>query len=119
MVSVSLHEYIVDGVARVTEANIDTTGNALVRFYHLEPLTPQSPMTIGQSVVNKLQEMTTEAADRTGQEEPWKKVAKTFPGSTHAHTIDFRVESKETLRKLVESADNALKNGRDTTFKAP
>ena len=118
MVSVSMHEYIVDGSARVTEANIDTKGNALVRFYHIEPLTPQSPLAVGQTVINKVEDLRKELAQRTGQEEVWKKVVKTYPVSTHAHTIDYRIESKETLRKLVESADLALKHARDTTFDA-
>ena len=44
IVSVSTHEYIVDGAARVTEANVDTTGSMTVRFYFLEPITPTSPL---------------------------------------------------------------------------
>ena len=44
MLAVSTHEYLVDGVARVTEVNVDTTGSLLARFYYLEPLTPNSPI---------------------------------------------------------------------------
>ena len=43
VVSVSSHEYLVDGVARVTEVNIDTVGNALARFYYIEPPATNSP----------------------------------------------------------------------------
>ena len=43
IISVSSHEYIVDGAARVTEVNVDTNGSMVVRFYLLEPITPTSP----------------------------------------------------------------------------
>ena len=109
IVAVAIHEYIVDGAARVTEMNIDTSGNALARFYFLEPITPQSPVALGQSALNKLQDLANQASARSGQEEVWKKVSKTYPGSTHAHTIEFRVESKEDLQKLFESADGAFR----------
>ena len=116
MVGVAMHEYVVDGVARVTEVNIDTTGNALVRFYFLEPITPQTPLGAGQATLNKLQELAEEAASRSGQEEAWKKVVKTYPGSTHAHTIEFRLDSKEQLQKIFGSADQALRDFKDTAF---
>jgi len=111
-----MHEYVVDGAARVTEMNVDTTGNALARFYYLEPITPQTPLGIGQSTINKLQELATEASTRTGQEEVWKKVSKTYPGSTHAHTVEFRVESKDELIKIFKSADAAFRQMRDTSY---
>jgi len=116
IVSVAMHEYIVDGVARVTEMNVDTAGNALARFYFIEPMTPQSPLGIGQSTINKLQEMATDASTRTGQEEVWKKVSKTYPGSTHAHTIEFRVESLDELKKLFDSVDHAFREMKDTSY---
>jgi len=117
MVSVSMHEYVVDGAARVTEVNIDTTGNALARFYHLEPLTPQTPLAVGQSLLNKAQELTSEAVSRSGQDELWRKVVKSYPNSTHAHTIEFRVGSREDLQKVFKSADEAMRFARDTVFK--
>jgi len=116
MVSVGMQEYVVDGAARVTEVNIDTTGNALARFYYLEPITPQTPMAAGQSLINKAQELATEAVGRTGQEEVWKKVVKSYPSSTHAHTVEFRVGSKEDLKKIFESAETAMRESKDTIF---
>jgi hypothetical protein len=119
MVSVAMQEYVVDGSARVTEVNIDTTGNALARFYYLEPVTPQAPTGAGQSVINKAQELATEIADRTGQDAVWKKVVKSYPTTTHAHTVEFRVGSKEDLVKIFESAETAMRESRDTVFKLP
>jgi hypothetical protein len=88
----------------------------LARFYYLEPITPQTPMAAGQSIINKAQELAAEAAGRTGQDEVWKKVVKSYPSSTHAHTIEFRIGSKEDLKKLFESADTAMRESKDTVF---
>ena len=100
IVSVSTHEYLVDGVARVTELTIDTIGNVVTRIYHLEPLMPKSPIGLGQSVIDKAEEKVNEASQRTGMEQAWKKVIKNYPVATHAHTVEYRVENKEDLFKL-------------------
>ncbi len=112
IVAIGMHEYIVDGAARVTELNIDTTGNALVRYYFLEPIDPQTPLAVGQSALTKLKELAEEAASRVDIEESWRKVVKNYPGSTHARTIEFRVDSKEDLTKIFNSADTAFRNQR-------
>ncbi len=108
MIAVSIHEYMVDGVARVTEVNIDTSGSMLVRFYFLEPTTPQSPMGLGTATMEKAQQLFTEAAQRTGQD-LWKKVTKSYPTTTHARTAEYRVETKEQLNKVFEAAEEAFR----------
>lgn len=117
IVSVSSHEYLVDGIARVTEVNIDTTGNALARFYYIEPSTPNSPMGLGTATLDKAQQLFREGAERSGQD-VWKKVVKNYPTTTHARTIEYRVVDKETLTKLYESAESALRLNRNTVFEA-
>lgn len=117
IVSVSSHEYIVDAVARVTEVNIDTTGVALVRFYYLEPNTVNAPLGIGTATIEKAQQLLQEGAERSGQD-VWKKVVKNYPATTHARTIEYRVTDKETLAKLYESAESALRLNRNSTFEA-
>jgi hypothetical protein len=117
IVSVSQCEYIVDGAARVTEVNVDTDGNMAVRFYYLEPMTPNSPIGLGQSAINKAQEIAEEMASRTGQEEVWQKVMKNYPTTTHAHTIEYRLESKDQLDKLYKSASKAFREVRPGIFK--
>ena len=116
MVSVSSCEYIVDAVARVNEVNIDTTGNMAVRFYYIEPMTPNSPIGLGQSTINKAQELLTEAADRTGQDEVWKKVMKNYPTTTHSHTIEYRVDSQDDLNKIFASAEQAFRTATPTSY---
>ncbi len=115
MVSVSLHEYLVDGVARVTEVNIDTTGNALARFYYIEPITPSSPVGIGQATIEKAQQLLQEGAQRSGQD-VWQKVVKNYPTTTHAHTIEYRLADKTTLTNLYTSAEGALRLNQNTVF---
>lgn len=117
IVTVSTQDYIVDNVARVNELNIDTTGNMVVRFYYLEPLVPSSPIGLGQSTIDKVKDVLNEAADRTGQDAVWKKVVKNYPTTTHAHTIEYRVESREDIDKLFKSAEAAFRSGKNTEFK--
>jgi hypothetical protein len=115
VVSVSSHEYLVDGVARVTEVNIDTTGNALVRFYYIEPTTPTSPIGLGNATIDKAKELFQKGAEMSGQD-VWQKVIKNYPTTTHAHTIEYRVTDKETLQRLYTSAEAALRLNQNTIF---
>jgi hypothetical protein len=115
IVSVSSHEYIVDGAARVTEVNIDTNGSALVRFYYIEPNTPTAPLGIGSGTIEKAQQLLQEGAERSGQD-VWKKVVKSYPTTTHARTIEYRVADKDTLTQLYESAESALRLNKNTVF---
>ncbi|MEI6351988.1 MAG: hypothetical protein WCP06_12890 [Verrucomicrobiota bacterium] len=58
----------------------------------------------------------TPAPGRTPEWRSWKKVVKTYPGSTHAHTIEFRLDSKDQLQKIFNSADQALRDFKDTAL---
>lgn len=115
IVSVSSHEYLVDGVARVTEVNIDTLGNALARFYYIEPSTPNSPIGLGQATIDKAQQLLQEGAARSGQD-VWQKVVKNYPTTTHSHTIEYRVADKDTLTRLYTSAESSLRLNRNSVF---
>jgi hypothetical protein len=120
ILSVSTHEYLVDGVARVTEMNIDTPGNLAVRFYYLEPLTPSSPVGIGQSTIDKVQELAQEAAGRVSPgQSPWEKVIKSYPTTTHAHTVEYRLDSLDQLNSLFQSAEQAFRLNQNTEIKLP
>ena len=108
IVAVTSHEYLVDGIARVTEVNIDTNGSLLVRFYFLEPTVPNSPSGLGQATIDKAQELLKQAAEKTGQD-VWKKVVKNYPTTTHARTVEYRVVEKEHLNKIYEAAEEAFR----------
>ena len=118
IVSVSTHEYVVDGAARVTEVNIDTVGAALVRFYFLEPNTISAPAGFGAATIEKTQQLLQEGADRTGQAgDAWKKVLKSYPATTHQRTIEYRLPSREAVQKIFESAESAFRLQKNTVFK--
>ncbi len=109
--SVSMHDYIVDGLANVTELTIATTSSEVARFYYLEPIVPQSPVGVGQSLIDKAQEKLDEALQRTGQTGVWHRVVKNYPTTTHAHTIEYRVEKKEQLNTLYNAFLNRWLRG--------
>jgi hypothetical protein len=116
IVAVASHEYLVDGIARVTEVNIDTTGSLVARFYYIEPATPAVPTAIGAATVEKAQQLFKEAAERSGQD-AWKKVVKNYPTTTHARTIEYRVTDKEHLTRIFAGADEAFRLGKTIMVK--
>lgn len=118
--SVSSHEYIVDAAARVTEVTVGTTGAVVARFYYLEPLAPKSPIGFGQSLIDKVQERAQDVAGRveaTGTEPVWKKVVKNYPTTTHAHTVEYRVDSADKLETIRKSLEKAWRANAETTLK--
>lgn len=116
IVAVASHEYLVDGIARVTEVNIDTTGALVARFYYIEPATPNVPTAIGAATAEKAQQLFKEAADRSGQD-AWKKVVKNYPLTTHARTVEYRVTEKEHLNRIFAGADEAFRLGKTIMVK--
>ena len=111
ILSVSTHEDVVDAAARVTEVNVDTSGSLAVRFYFIEPAVASGPGGIGAATLGKVQGLLTEAAERSGTD-AWKKVVKSYPTTTHARTIEFRVSSKDSLAKIFTSAANCQATGK-------
>jgi hypothetical protein len=111
MLGVSSHEYVIDGVARVTEVNVDTTGQMAVRFYAIEPTVTAGPGGIGAATIGKVQSAMTEAADRAGTD-AWKKVVKSYPTTTHQRTVEYRVGGKDSLNRIFSSASKALRTGK-------
>jgi hypothetical protein len=111
IISVSSHEYVVDGAARVTEVNVDTTGNLTVRFYYIEPVATSGPAGVGAATIGKVQNLLTEAAERSGSD-AWKKVVKSYPTTTHARTVEYRVSNKNSLNTIFSSASKCLRTGK-------
>jgi hypothetical protein len=58
-----------------------------------------------------VQGILTDAADRSGTD-AWKKVVKSYPATTHARTIEYRVSSKESLTQIFTSAASSQSTGR-------
>lgn len=111
ILSVSSHEYVVDGTARVTEVNVDTAGQLTARFYYIEPAITAGPGGIGAATLGKVQGLLTEAAERSGSD-AWKKVVKSYPATTHARTVEYRVASRDSLNKIFSGATNSFSTGK-------
>jgi hypothetical protein len=111
ILSVSSHEYVVDGAARVTEVNVDTSGQFAVRFYFIEGAVASGPGGLGAATLGKVQSLLTEAAERSGTD-AWKKVVKSYPVTTHAKTVEYRVGGKDSLNKIFASASKSMTTGK-------
>ena len=114
--SLSMHSYVVDGTMRVTDVTIGTQGSELARFYYLEPNTPQPGNGVGQSTVNLLKDKAKDAADRVDEGAAWRQVVKNYPTTTHAKTIEYRLDSLDSLHKLFKSIEDSLLHGKAGSF---
>jgi hypothetical protein len=112
--SISTQDYIT-GNFRVIELNIVTQGTALLRIYHIRPLRPgelQQAMSDGlgatgipgSSIIQRpLPPQVRAMADRAAgvsEAVTGTEVMKEYPMATHAHTIEFRIGSRDELLKL-------------------
>lgn len=113
--SVSTHEYVVDGAARVTEVTVATSSSVEGRFYFLEPMTVS---TVGASLQQLQQHVTDLTADHVGADDKvWEKVVKNYPTTTHAHTVEYRLTRKENIQQLYSSLEQAWTTGRGASLK--
>lgn len=109
--SISRHRYLLDGAVIVDEVTVDTAGQALARFYHLSPVTDA----VGNESIGRLadrgREILEHAAGRanTGVQ---NMVIKKYPDTTHARTIEYRIETTEQLTALYNSLRTAWESGR-------
>ena len=115
--SVSLHEYVVDGAARVAEVNISTSGSQLARFYFIEPYPPKAPVPAGQKVLSAIENKAKEATARVETDDVRTKVVKSYPTTTHSHTVEYRLVDRESLSRLFDSIEEAWLSGRAGSFK--
>lgn len=114
--SVGKHEYIVDGGFVVTEVTIDTVGSVTARFYYGEPFRPSVPSATGQTVNKRIQDTLSAVKETTGVSQTDKLVVKNYPTTTHAHTIDFRLNNKDNLNALFQSVNKAWMSGKGVKF---
>ena len=115
--SVSLHEYIVDGAARVAEVNVATSGSDFVRFYYIEPYPPKPPVPAAQKAISAIENKAKEVSARIDTDDLRTKVVKTYPTSTHSHTVEYRLADRDSLNRLFSSIEDAWLNGRAGSFK--
>ena len=116
--SISTHEYVVDGAARVTEVTVATNSSVEARFYYLEPMTPNasSPLVPTGALSVLTQHAQDLATSHSPVEDVWQKVVKTYPTTTHAHTVEYRLSSKANLQSLYTSLQQSWTTGKGANF---
>ncbi len=110
--SVSRHKYLLDGSLIVDEVTIDTTGQALVRFYHLTPA--GGPPAVGDTVERNKGIFETPAVSPGGDLRDM--VVKKYPDTTHARTVEYRLMSEQQLTGLFNSAKEAWLSGKGARY---
>lgn len=114
VLSISKQEYVT-AAFRVLEVNIVSDGPALLRIYHSRPLRPgelqnalgkaaQASGVPGSSIIKTPMPPQIEEAAKRGRDVAdtltSDTVIKEYPLATHAHTIEFRVSSRNELLEL-------------------
>ena len=116
--SVSTHEYVVDGAARVTEVTVATASSVEARFYYLEPMTVRSTSAAVPASIQTLQQRVTDLGTQRAPVEPvWEKVVKTYPTTTHAHTVEYRLTSLANLQQIYASLEQAWTTNKGVDLK--
>lgn len=113
--SVSRHKYVLDGALIVDEVTVDTTGQALVRFYHIEPITAGVSGAAAAQVADRALGLIEGAAQSAGSDLQ-SMVQKKYPLTTHSKTIEYRVLSEAQLGVLYQSVKTAWVTGQGRVF---
>ena len=116
--SVSKHSYVLDGTLLVTEATVDTTGTALARFYYIEPITKDTTFNALARIQKRAEELRNRGQSRTGTKAD-EMAQKSYPTTTHARTIEFRIMNEVELNALYRSLYQAWTSGKGRTFRIP
>lgn len=113
--SISRSSYVLDGGLIVTEVTIDTVGNALCRIYQITPATENSKSSTAQRATQRALELTGRAEAVTGTSLS-TMVQKSYPTTTHAKTVEYRVKERTTLDALYGSLNKAWSDGKGRRF---
>lgn len=116
--AISRHKYLLNGGIVVDEVTVDALGQALARFYFLQPVTEATSggaAAVASRLVDRGQEIIDKSADRLGTDVQ-NMVVKKFPETTHARSIEYRVMSAEELTGLYNSVRTAWESGKGRKF---
>ncbi len=113
--SVSRHSYVLDGAVLVDEVTVDTVGQALARFYFLQPVTAAAPGNAAAQLTQRGKELL-EQAGRSAGTDVHNMVMKKYPDTTHSKTIEYRLLSEQQLSGLYGSLRTAWESGRGRVF---
>lgn len=112
--AVSSQEYLLDGAARVTEVNVSTSGVFQPRFYFIEAV--NLPGGVGEAATRAFDAAQAAAQRIIPGDAIWSKVVKEYPTTTHAGTVEYRLESKAQLQALYQSLEQSWIQGRSEVF---
>jgi hypothetical protein len=114
--SISKSQFLLDGGLLCTEVTIDTLGGqSLTRIYHVVPATQATPANAASRIVDRAKEVVDNSANRAGVR-LHEMVQKTYPTTTHAHTVEFRVMDLADLEALYASLKATWTSGKGRTF---
>lgn len=109
--NVSMHQYALDGSLVVHEVTVDTTGRALARFYYIEPISESMNRNEVSRVVDKGRQLIERAGQRLGSD-VHNMVQKSYPTTTHAGMIEYRLLDMRDLSALYGSLRRAWESGK-------
>jgi len=115
--SVSRHKYVLDGALIIDEVTVDTSGQALARFYFITPITDAAPGNAITGLADRGRELIDKASQRTGLDLQ-NMVVKKYPETSHAKTIEYRILSEAELAALYASVRASWETGRGRKFTA-
>ena len=113
--SVSRHKYVLDGAVIVDEVTVDTTGQALARFYFITPVAVSGPGAEAAEAAERAMALV-DGAVRRADISVQDMVMKKYPMTTHAKSVEYRLLSEEQLSTLYQSVKTAWVRGRGRTF---
>lgn len=108
--SVSIHEYVLDLNNIVTEVVVDTNGRALARFYHVRSVLEDVGSGAGGRIVERGKEIVERAGQRTGTNAA-DLPPKSYPTTSHAGMIEYRLKNLNDLKAIFHSAQGAWESG--------
>ncbi len=100
--SVSQHEYIIDGMARVFECTVDTRGGVTARFYYIEPVGASSSVLSDSATYSRLKDAANRVSTKAGMGDAEHLVTKHYPDTTHAKTSEYRFKNKDTISRIYD-----------------
>ena len=113
--SVSRHKFVLDGSLIVDEVTIDSTGQALARFYFIRPITDAMESNVATQLADQGKELLDKVAKR-GDTDVQNMVVKKYPETTHAKSIEYRLLSDAELTSLYDSVRNSWESGKGRKF---
>ncbi len=108
--SVSTHIFYLDKNTPIHELVIDTTGNSSIRLYARYDSTGRTA-TNAQALLDRIQ---ARAVQRAGAP---TTAAKSYPETTHAHTIEYALQNSDQIEYLLQVITRAWVNNRGVKVK--